>query len=71
MHQTNIHLSKTLEVVQKPYTHAVLHANYMWVSVCVCVSGCYITVLLRIRMISDTDPAPQYSMTIHRSVFLK
>lgn len=29
------------------------------------------TVLFRNRIISDTDPAPQYSITIHRSVFLK
>lgn len=30
-----------------------------------------LTVLLRSLIISDTDPAPQYSITIHRSVFLK
>lgn len=29
------------------------------------------TVLFRNRMISDTEPAPQYSITIHKSVFLK
>lgn len=29
------------------------------------------TVLFRNRMISDTEPAPQYSITIQRSVFLK
>lgn len=30
-----------------------------------------LTVLFRNRMISDTEPAPQYSITIHKSVFLK
>lgn len=30
-----------------------------------------LTVLLRSLIMSETDPAPQYSITIHRSVFLK
>lgn len=30
-----------------------------------------LTVLLRSLIMSDTEPAPQYSMTIHRSLFLK